>query len=72
MSDRPGAGMTCQAGRLVKTLPAAEVCFDSVGEFALDGLDPNMMDEPHHVLNADEGRQRLGGRQFRVHRKPGN
>jgi hypothetical protein len=28
-----------------------------------------MMDKPHHVLDADEGHQRLGGWEQRVHRK---
>src|ERR1700693_2002252 len=67
--NNAGARMARQARRLVKTFPAAEVRFDPVGEFAQHSLEADMMDKPHHVLDADEGHQRLGGWEQRVHRK---
>ena len=58
--DRAFGGMRGDPRRLVEQLPAAEVLFDIDGEFAQKRLDPDIMHDVHHVLDADEGNEAEG------------
>ena len=42
-------------GRLVEQVPATKIRFDGVREFDEHRFDANVMHEPHHVLDTDEG-----------------
>src|SRR3546814_9852593 len=43
--------------RLFEHVPAAVIGLDRLREFDEDRLDPEMMDEPHHILDADKGNE---------------
>src|SRR3546814_15533068 len=55
--DDPLARMRRDPRRLFEQVPAAVIGLDRLREFDEDRLDPEMMDEPHHILDADKGNE---------------
>jgi hypothetical protein len=52
--------MAGNARGLVEALPAAEIRLDGVRDLCQNRLDAQVMNEAHHVVDADEGHHGLG------------
>ena len=62
--DNAIAGMGSDARRLVEDVPSAKVGLNGVRLFHQHGFDTDMMNETHHVLDADKGNERFCGRKL--------
>ena len=57
--DHPFRRMGCDAGGFVEKLPPAKVGLDVVGQTLQHRVDPDVMDQLHHVIHRNEGDERL-------------
>ena len=53
--------MRPHARGFVELVPFGEIFGDIAGKVRDEGLDPDVMDQPHHVVDADERYQRARG-----------
>lgn len=61
--DHAVARMAGDTRRLVEAFPASEIVLDGVRELRQNGLDAQVVNEAHHVLDTDERHHGLCGRE---------